>query len=136
MNSHMALTKGAHHIGLTVSKLEESAKFFVEVLGWSEVKRDPEYPSIFVSDGTLMVTLWSAKTKTPVKFDKNQNVGLHHMALVINNFDTLDIVYSKILDSGLKIEFPPELLGDGPAKHMMCYDPSGIRLEFICIPAS
>lgn len=134
VNSNLALTKGAHHVGLTVSKLEESANFFVEVLGWAEVKRDPEYPSVFVTDGTLMVTLWSAKTDSPVEFDKNENVGLHHMALSIDSFDGLDAVYNKVLEYGSKIEFSPELLGDGPAKHMMCYDPSGIRLEFICIP--
>ncbi|EOX4972304.1 VOC family protein [Vibrio alginolyticus] len=38
------LTKGIHHVGLTVSNLEASAKFFTEQLGWSEVKRNPDYP--------------------------------------------------------------------------------------------
>ena len=52
------MTRGLHHIGLTVSKLEESAAFFVMILGWNEVKRDREYPAIFVSDGSIMVTLW------------------------------------------------------------------------------
>jgi len=34
VNDIIPLTKGTHHIGLTVSKLEESAKFFIEILGW------------------------------------------------------------------------------------------------------
>lgn len=45
------ITKGVHHIGLTVSKLEESALFFTSLLGWKEVKREIDYPAIFVSDG-------------------------------------------------------------------------------------
>jgi len=127
-------TKGSHHIGLTVSKLEESAGFFINILGWSEVRRDPSYPAIFVSDGVLMVTLWEAKTVLPIKFDKNSNVGLHHLALSVDSFETLDAIHEKIINHGFKIEFSPELLRNGPAKHMICYEPSGIRIEFIHIP--
>ena len=36
-----------------------------------------------------------------------------------------------IKNNDVKIEFSPEQLGQGPAKHMICYDPSGIRVEFI-----
>ena len=60
------LTKGSHHIGLTVSNLEESAGFFTTLLGWKEVRRDEEYPAIFVSDGSIMLTLWATKEE-PVK---------------------------------------------------------------------
>lgn len=55
------ITKGVHHIGLTVSKLEESAAFFTTLLGWREVRRNEDYPAIFVSDGHVMVTLWALK---------------------------------------------------------------------------
>jgi catechol 2,3-dioxygenase-like lactoylglutathione lyase family enzyme len=128
-------TTGAHHIGLTVSRLEESARFFIDILGWDEVRRDPDYPAIFVSDGVLMITLWAVKSHNPVNFDKNENIGLHHLALRVKNFDALDDIYHRLTDNGIDIEFSPELLRDGPAKHMMCYEPSGIRIEFICIPS-
>ena len=134
MSNTIAMTKGAHHIGLTTSKLEESARFFVEALGWSEAHRDPDYPAIFVTDGTLMITLWEVKSDTPTNFDKNENIGLHHLALQDDNFDDLDKIYHRVVEHGAKIEFAPELLRDGPAKHMMCYEPSGIRVEFICAP--
>lgn len=128
------ITTGSHHVGLTVSKLEESARFFVDILGWSEVRRDPAYPAIFVSDGVLMVTLWAAKSGQPKPFDKNENIGLHHLALRVENFDALDDIYHRITENNINIEFPPELLRNGPAKHMICYEPSGIKIEFICIP--
>lgn len=134
MNDSISMTQGVHHVGLTVSKLEESAKFFIEALHWSEVKRDSTYPSIFITDGTLMITLWGVKSETPCQFDKNQNIGLHHLALRVNTFDDLNSAYQKITEYGLKVEFAPELLGAGPAKHMMFYEPSGIRVELICVP--
>ena len=129
------VTKGAHHIGLTVSSLEASARFFIDILGWTEVRRDPESPAIFVSDGVLMITLWAAKSDDPEAFDKNANIGLHHLALAVETMTDLDDIYKRVTDNGINIEFAPELLRGGPAKHMMCYEPSGIRIEFICIPS-
>jgi len=134
VNESSPITKGSHHIGLTVSKLEESASFFVKTLGWNEVRRDPSYPAIFVTDGILMITLWNAKTNTPRTFDRKENIGLHHLALSVESFEKLDALHDKIKEHGIKIEFSPELLRTGPAKHMMCYEPSGIRIEFICVP--
>tara|TARA_R110002074_G_C12442313_1_gene657793 strand:+ start:398 stop:799 length:402 start_codon:yes stop_codon:yes gene_type:complete len=125
------LTNGAHHIGLTVSKLEKSAAFFIEMLGWKEVKRNEAYPSIFVSDGKIMLTLWAVKKTSGVPFDRKSNVGLHHLALHVSSETGLDQIYQRLTENNMVVEFSPELLGSGPAKHMMCFEPSGIRLEFI-----
>lgn len=125
------ITKGTHHIGLTVSKLEESADFFTSLLGWQEVRRNEEYPAIFVSDGSIMVTLWATKEEPSIQFNKNKNVGLHHVAFHVENEDDLNTIHKRLTNNGIKIEFAPELVQQGPAKHMMCYEPSGIRVEFI-----
>lgn len=125
------ITRGTHHIGLTVSKLEESACFFVSLLGWQEVRRNQEYPAIYVSDGSIMVTLWATKEQPSNPFNKNKNVGLHHVALQVASEADLNNIHSRLVNCGVQIEFTPELLGKGPAKHMMCIEPSGIRVEFI-----
>lgn len=127
----MPLTTGTHHIGLTVSKLEDSARFFTSLLGWNEVRRNADYPAIFVSDGRIMVTLWATKEEPSTAFDKNRNVGLHHVAFQVENEETLNAIHARLADAGMHIEFAPEPLGQGPAKHMMCYEPSGVRVEFI-----
>lgn len=124
------ITKGSHHIGLTVSKLEQSAAFFVNLLGWKEVRRNTEYPAIFVSDGNIMVTLWATKETPSIEFNKNKNIGLHHVAFQVESEVSLNSLYASLKDNGIQIEFAPELLGTGPAKHMICYEPSGIRIEF------
>jgi len=131
MQNAKPLTQGVHHIGLTVSKLEESATFFTDVLGWKEVKRNPDYPAIFVTDDHNMVTLWQSKETPETKFDKNRNVGLHHVAFQVALENDLNLLHHSLLNNNIKIEFSPELLQQGPAKHMMCYEPSGIRVEFI-----
>ncbi len=125
------ITKGTHHIGLTVSKLKESASFFTSLLDWKEVKRKTDYPAIFVSDGTIMLTLWALKDEQPNEFDRKKNVGLHHLALQVASENVLMELYHHLNKNEVKIEFAPEFVGNEPAKHMMCYEPSGIRIEFI-----
>ncbi|MDI9769482.1 VOC family protein [Pantoea dispersa] len=77
-----------------------------------------------------MITLWKTQTGNPLNFDRKTNVGLHHLALRVNNkealFDLLDVLNA----NQIEIEFEPTLRGDGPSMHMMCYEPSGIRIEF------
>lgn len=125
------LTQGVHHLGLTVSRLEQSAKFFVDVLGWSIIKRKPEYPAIFVSDGQTMLTLWATTTNQTNDFNRKTNVGLHHLALQVASEDDLQQLYQQLVTANISIEFAPEWVQQGPAKHLMCHDPSGIRIEFI-----
>jgi catechol 2,3-dioxygenase-like lactoylglutathione lyase family enzyme len=124
------ITRGVHHVGLTVSKLEESAAFFTTVLGWKEVRRN-DYPAIFVSDGQVMVTLWRAVHEPVLPFDRKRNVGLHHLALSVDSEAALLQVHQLLVQAKVQVEFAPEPIGAGPAQHMMCFDPSGIRLEFI-----
>jgi catechol 2,3-dioxygenase-like lactoylglutathione lyase family enzyme len=130
MNCNSTLTSGCHHIGLTVNRLEESAAFFIDCLGWREVRRDESYPAIFVSDGKIMVSLWKSKLASPPVFDKN-HIGLHHVAFMVDSEDALNQCYESVKKHGCIIEFKPEPLRNGPARHMMCYEPGGIRVEFI-----
>jgi len=126
----MSVTNGVHHIGLAVSKLEESAGFFTKLLGWEEVKRREDYPAIFVKDDSLMITLWKTQTEDPAKFDRKTNIGLHHLALRVNSQEAMYQLLDTLKKNQIEIEFEPTLRGEGPSMHMMCYEPSGIRIEF------
>jgi Lactoylglutathione lyase and related lyases len=126
----MSVTTGVHHIGLAVSNIEESAEFFTKLLGWEEVKRRDDYPAIFVKDDSLMITLWKTQTEEPVKFDRKTNVGLHHLALQVNSKEAMYQLLDLLKQNHIEIEFEPTLRGEGPSMHMMCYEPSGIRVEF------
>ena len=64
-------------------------------------------------------------------FNKDNNVGLHHLALQVASLELLESLHSKLIDAGIMVEFAPEPLRGGPAQHMMCYEPGGNRLEFI-----
>lgn len=127
------LTSGADHIGLTVTDIEQNEKFFVETLGYQKVGGNPDYPSVFLSDGTLLITLWQTQgAEQPRPFDRKRNTGLHHLALKVADGYSLDQVYAKLLrDPQVEIEFAPESLGEGKTQHLMCQLSDGLRIEFI-----
>ena len=131
--STTAATQGAHHIGLTVPDLAKARTFFIETLGFDQVGERPEYPAVFVSDGTIMLTLWQAQDpSSAVAFDRKNVIGLHHLALKVDGADALAALHAKLEQTdGVEIEFAPEPLRDGPTRHMMCAIPGGIRMEFI-----
>lgn len=131
------LTKGAHHIGLTVPSLERTRTFFIDTLGFSQVGEVPSYPAVFLTDGTTMITLWQAENpETAVAFDRKNVIGLHHFALTVADADALEALHDTLkATDGVEIEFAPEPLGGGPTRHMICAIPGGIRTEFIA-PAS
>lgn len=130
------MTQGLNHLGLTVSNLDRSVAFFTDVLGWRYVGGDSAYPSKFVSDGELFLTLWQATpNKKTVKFNRKTNVGLHHLALTVSSFEALDELHERFKKTkGVVIEFGPELNAGGPTKHMMIREPSGNRIEFAYKP--
>lgn len=127
---------GVDHVGLSVSDLDASETFFVNYAGFKVFNRDDSYPAVFLNNGSVTVTLWRVSNlETAVEFDRNNNVGLHHLAFSVESFEALDELHEKFMnDKGVVIEFSPELLGKGPTKHMMIYEPSGNRVEFIHRP--
>lgn len=133
-----SLTRGLHHLGLAVRDLNEAAEFFSDVLGFKEVGRNDAYPALFVSDGSLTLTLWRVTDPDQaVAFDRKANVGLHHLALAVPDLDALAVVYGRVRDHpGVTVEFPPGPMRPGsPTHHFICAMPGGVRVEFATRPS-
>ncbi len=129
----MAVTNGLNHLGLAVHDLKQTTSFFVDLLGWTESGYDESYPRTSVTDGVVRLTLWQVDLSLNNEaFDRRKNIGLHHLALEVGSEQQLNQICMALKQrSEVEIEFEPELVGGGPRKHMMCYEPGGIRIEFI-----
>lgn len=133
MTDSTSTTQGAHHIGLTVPDLAAAQAFFLDALGFRQVGEVADYPAVFLSDGTIMITLWQATDPAAaVPFDRHTNIGLHHLALRVAGQTDLEKLALELGHRGdTEIEFEPEGLGDTGIRHMMIRIPGNIRLELI-----
>ncbi len=128
-----AMTQGIHHVGLAVPDLNAAERFFVDALGWRVAGGSPSYPAVFVSDDTVMVTLWRvAEPGSATPFNRHANVGLHHLALRVADHTALGAVHDRLRDwPGVAIEFAPTPIRVGsPTHHFICAMPGGVRVEF------
>jgi len=127
------LTCGVHHVGLTVPDLDQACAFFCDLLGFDQVGGVPNYPSIFVTDGTILLTLWRAADPTSARaFDRRANIGLHHLSLAVADDAALDDVWSRVsTHPEVMVDAAPGPVRPGSAtRHFLVFIPGGIRLEF------
>jgi len=127
------MTAGIHHLGLAVPDLDAACGFFCEALDWTLLSRNDQYPSAFVSDGTVTLTLWRvADPASAVAFNRRSNIGLHHLALAVADEVALQATFERVSRyPGVAIEFPPGPVRPGvDRKHFICAMPGGLRLEF------
>jgi catechol 2,3-dioxygenase-like lactoylglutathione lyase family enzyme len=127
------LTNGVHHIGLTVPDLDQARRFFCGVLGFDEVGGVPAYPSIFVSDGAVLLTLWRAEDPATARaFDRRANIGLHHLSLAVADDAALDLAWEKVsADPDVVVDVAPCTIRPGSAtRHFLIFIPGGVRIEF------
>ena len=128
-----AITSGVHHIGLTVKDLSRSKEFFIDTLGFKQTGEIADYPAVFLSDDSIMLTLWQVENPDQAApFNYTNNIGLHHVAFKLDSDKALDELHQKLLQiDDVTFEFGPEPVGEGPTRHMICFEPGGVRIEFI-----
>lgn len=127
------LTQGVHHVGLTVRDLNQGRAFFCGTLGFAEVGGVPEYPSIFVSDGAILLTLWrAADPLTAQAFDRRANIGLHHLSLSVADDAALQAAWEGVTAHPEVVvdAAPSPILPGASTRHFLVFIPGGIRLEF------
>lgn len=125
------LTQGLHHLGFSVSDLSAAQDFFVHALHFELLGEDKDYPASFVSDGSIVITLWAADHDA-APFDKRRHIGLHHAAFEVETLEILENLYDRLkLWPGVEYECeisPPE--AGSNARHFLLFMPGGPRIEF------
>lgn len=120
------MTKGVNHVGLSVTDLQATKDFFVEILEF-EVLKYAEGQHAYVTDGTTMITLWqTAEQEANLK-----TAGLHHLALQVESVSVLRKIEERMKQKNIRLQF--DGIGvrgqEGGFVALFCYEPSGIRIE-------
>lgn len=137
--------RAVRHVGIVVSDLERSLRFYEKLLGLKVVKRAEEVGEFIdkvcgldktrlitvklaADDGSL-VEILSFNSHAVKKIERQiYDIGVSHVAFTVNDIDR---EYSKLCREGIKFISPPSLSPDGLAKVAFCKDPDGVYIELV-----
>ncbi|MBN8216040.1 MAG: VOC family protein [Spirochaetes bacterium] len=141
---------GFRHIGIIVNKMEESIRFYRDLLGFT-VAQDWTEDSAYLNTvlGTTGERVRMAKLRGPdgilvelLRYEKNRSgeldlpfwhAGVCHMALTVAD---VGATWKKLSAAGVPFVSPPQESTEGTAKVCFCTDPNGIRVELVEIKAA
>ncbi len=132
-------TTGFHHVDLVVSSIFRSLPFYrelLEPLGWhrvGEVEGERGETIWYISGPGSFLGLREAQT--PGEYDRYR-IGVHHLAFEAQSRAQVDESAEWLRDRGAEIESGPEEYSYMPGYYaVFFYDPDGIKLEIVHVPA-
>ena len=120
----MSHPKRIGHLVLNVKDVEESTRFYTEVLGFHISKQSDT--ATFLTCGKIHHDLALFKSKQPVKI--KDGLGLNHMAIQVEDFEALTAYY-RILEHMDIIE---RCTDHGMTCSIYLTDPDGNGIELFC----
>lgn len=124
---------GVHHLGLTVRDIDESERWYADVLGMVRVFVEPHpsgggYAAVINRPGTFLFLGLDFHPQADQKRFDERRTGLDHFALAVDSRSDLD-AWARRLDA-LGVEHGPILDKDEPVHAaMVLRDPDGIPVE-------
>ncbi len=123
----------AGHVGLNVSDLERSKRFYREVFGFElkgESHADDRRFAFLGTTDRLLLTLWQQSSG---RFAR-ERPGLHHLSFQVASVDVVREAERRLRELGVRFQY------DGLVPHaedvtsggVFFEDPDGIRLEIYC----
>jgi catechol-2,3-dioxygenase len=125
----MIRPKKVGHVVLKARDLGQIEKFYSEVLGFEVVMRLKQPRGVFFTLGEQHHDLAVLEVPPEADEPKADQVGLHHVALQVENFEALKDCYRTLKSHGVPIV---RAVDHGITKSIYFCDPAGNRLELYC----
>ena len=139
------MIKDVRHIGIVVTDMEKSLKFYRDLLGLkikSLVDEEGEFldnmlayenvknrvAKLYAKNGNALVELINSKSYGNKKDRDFFTIGASHFAFTV---DDLEKTYEHLVKNGVKFTAPPQQTPDGFAKVTFCEDPDGTPIELV-----
>ena len=139
------MIKDIRHTGIVVIDLEESLRFYRDLLGFQIAKQMEESGDYIDNISSLRnVRVTTVKMTSPsgqmielLKYHSHSaeqkrreicEIGISHIAFTV---DDLNFAYEKLKDKGIQFNSPPQLSPDGYAKVAFCRAPEGTLVELV-----
>lgn len=125
----MIRPKKVGHVVLKVRDLQKAEQFYTEVLGFTVVTRLKRPAGVFFSLGEQHHDLAVLAVPADAAPVTEQQVGLHHVALQVENFAALQECYRQLKAHNVTITMTIDHL---ITKSIYFLDPEGNQLELYC----
>ena len=139
------MIKNVRHVGIVVSDMEKSLKFYRDLLGLkikSLVNEEGEFldnmlahknvknkvAKLVTEQGNALVELIDSRSYGNKKDRDFFTIGASHFAFTV---DDLEKTYDYLVKNGVKFTAPPQQTPDGFAKVTFCEDPDGTPIELV-----
>jgi len=121
--------KKVGHVVLKARDLAQVEKFYTEVLGFEIVMRLKQPRGVFFSLGEQHHDIAVLEVSAEAEDPKADQVGLHHVALQVENLAALKDAYRTLKEHEVPIV---RAVDHGITKSIYFCDPAGNRLELYC----
>ena len=139
------MIKEIRHIGIVVNNMENSLKFYRDLLGL-KIIRDMDEHGNYIDNmlsldnvqvrtvkmsadiGNTLIELLYFKSHTDDEIRNFYTIGASHVALTVDNLDSL---YKHLSANNIRFNAPPQKSPDGLVKVTFCNDPDGTPVELV-----
>ena len=121
----MSVPEAIGHVVLNVSDVERSVRFYRDVVGF-QLSYQPGSNAAFLTCGKIHHDLALFKAPAGARPYEQGQVGLHHFAFQVKNYEALQAAYRRLVEAGAEIS---GMVDFGFMRTVSVVDPDGIRLE-------
>ena len=139
------MIKEVRHVGIVVNNMENSLKFYQDLLGF-KIIRDMDEHGIYINNmlsldnvqvrtvklsagtGNTLIELLDFKSHDDNDIRNFYTIGASHVALTVDNLEDL---YKHLTKNNVKFNVPPQKSPDGLVKVTFCNDPDGTPIELV-----
>ena len=121
-------TGGLRHVALYCDCLEDSERFYVELLGMT-VEWRPDADNVYLTSGNDNLALH----RSPAGYDMSADQRLDHIGFILRDSDDVDAWHAFFVANNVKIMAEPRTHRDG-ARSFYCHDPEGTTVQLIYHP--
>ena len=122
----MSVPRAIGHIVLNVSDVERSVKFYRNIIGFQVARYQPGSNTAFLTCGKIHHDLALFKAPEGARPYQTGQVGLHHFAFEMDNYEALQAAHRRLVEAGIRIDGTVDF---GFIRTVSVADPDGMRIE-------